>query len=123
MLDDYVFLEATTKNEKFLRKQTELGISWVKKAGKPVLISQREMDRMTFDGVTQVKTGDEILVVQGFCSNLEGEIIEEDPDNPTKIKVRLKGWKRIYEQWIDRMDVVPKGFRVEKATDGVAELE
>lgn len=110
LLDDYVFLEVAQQNEKFLRKQTELGISFLKKKGRPVEISQKEMDRMSFGGMVAVKVGDEVMIISGYGSNLEGTVVEEDLQNTNKLKVRCLGYKRVYEVIVDRMDVIPKTF-------------
>jgi len=104
-MDDYVFLPTKPENERLLRKQTELCVAFMKKAGQYRTISQKELDAMAGQTVNKISVADRILVVQGFAANLTGVVLEE---YGTTLKVDLEGWNRNYTVEIDKMDAVPE---------------
>lgn len=103
-MDDYVFLEVTPQNEKYLRKQSDLGIAYLKKKGVPVTITQKEVEAMAGQTVDKIGVGDGVLAVQGFAEHLSGTVEEV---NGTKVRVVFKGYHQNYDVWVDVMDLVP----------------
>lgn len=102
-MDDYVFLKAIAQNEKFLRKQSELGIAYLKRRGQYVMIKQTEVEAMAGQTIDKVKVGDHVLAVQGFAERLTGEVLEVDGN---RVRAKFKGYKQEYDVWVDIMDVV-----------------
>lgn len=103
-LDDYVFLEATPKNQHLLRKQSELGLAFVKNKKGYVTVSSKEIEKIGDGTVNRMEVGSRILAVDGIGSNLDGEVLEE---NEKEVLVRLKGYNRVYEIWTDKHHIVP----------------
>ena len=103
-LDDYVFLEATPENESLRKQQGRLSISFVKAGAKFQTVSQDELDRMKFAANQDFTVGQKIEGVQGLPANLTGEILEI---SGAKLFVRLEGFRRTYEVWVDQQEVVP----------------
>lgn len=102
-MDDYVFLEVAEKFAPLLRKQSELGVSFLKNGNHYETVSRVELEvmaGMTFD---QIRVGSKIKVLQGFCENMEGVVTEVEGN---KLKCTLKGFKRVYEQELAKTDVV-----------------
>jgi hypothetical protein len=104
-MDDYVFLEATEPNKKFLRKQTELGIAFLRGKNGPTTASKTEIDRMATKAKASLEGVEEVLVIGGIAANLEGRILEQKGE---KLRLELKGYNRNYTLDVDRMDVVSK---------------
>jgi len=104
-MDDYVFLEETDDNRKFLRKQDELGIHFVKARGAYALASNKELEKMRSTTSARIEVGTEIIVVAGYASNLEGKVLEIDGDN---VRCNLNGLTRQYELTLNVLDVAEK---------------
>jgi hypothetical protein len=102
-LDDYVFLEDKPENEKLLRKQSELGIYFLRKRNKYQTVSEHEVARMLDTAVGPIEPETAITVVTGHCANLDGKVIEVDGQ---KVHCRLQGYNRTYDVWLDRLSVV-----------------
>lgn len=113
-MDDYVFLEVKPENEKLLRKQTELGVAFLKEREQYVTIDNSQMLRMFVTTSAKIGKGAEILAVEGSGSNLEGIVLEVSDDGE-QLKCSLRGYNRTYEVWLDRLEVVEKP---KDATDG-----
>jgi len=101
-LDDYVFLKITPENEKFLRKQTELEIYFLKKREKLLTVSESEVQKMVGESIEEIEKGSEVHVVEGIYSNLEGKVIEKDGEN---YRISLEGYNRKYDAWLDQMEI------------------
>lgn len=101
-LDDYVFLEAKQTNEHLLRKQTDLAISFLKKAGKYQTVSAREISNMMKTTVGDLEVGANIVVVTGHAANLTGTVSEVEE---LRVRCELKGFNRTYDLWLDRLSV------------------
>lgn len=106
-MDDYVFLEVKPENEKFLRKQTELGVAFLKEREQYVTVDNTQMLRMCSATIDQIKEGTEILVVVGYGANLEGRVEEISSDGQS-LRCLLQGFSRTYDVWLDRLEVVEK---------------
>lgn len=106
MIDDYVFLEDKPENQKYLRKQSELGVFFLRKGGKYQTVSRKEIDQMCKQTTDRIVPKAEILVVSGFGANLEGKVIAVEGN---QLHCELQGLKRVYNVVIDRQDVVLKG--------------
>lgn len=104
-LDDYVFLEATEKNKALTRKQSELCVHFLKKKNELITVDRQEIERMMSSSARGLEVGEEILVVEGVGSNLEGIVLGR---NGSKLKVRLEGYRRQYEIEVDEMEAVRK---------------
>ena len=102
-MDDYVFLAATKENKKKLNKQTELGVFFLKDKRGLSTVTRAEIDRMTEVTTDQVVEGAEITVVEGYCTNMDGVVLE---DNGSELLCLLSGWKRKYEVSLPRSSVV-----------------
>lgn len=93
-MDDYVFLEVTDTNKKYLRKQTELCVSFMKMSDEFVTISEAELREMGHQTTDQIAPGSEIKVLIGYCENLDGVVNAIEGD---KLQVTLQGYNRKYE--------------------------
>lgn len=102
-MDDYVFLEVAERNYSFLKRQSELGVSFLKSGSVYETVSREELESMANTTLDQIKVGSKIKVLQGFCENMEGEVKEVVGN---KLKCVLKGYKREYEQSLLKTDVV-----------------
>lgn len=102
-MDDYVFLEVVDRNLPLLRRQAELGVSFLKSGSKYETVSRQELEEMANTTLDQIKIGCKIKVLQGFCENMEGVVTTVDGD---KLHCVLKGYKREYEQDLLKTDVV-----------------
>ena len=67
MSDDYVFLEATKPNQKYVRRQAELGIAILKDNKGPVLVTKEEVDRMMDTVYNKIKEGLKVIILS-TCS-------------------------------------------------------
>lgn len=104
-VDDYVFLEVKESNKKYLKKQLELAIAFLKNKTKLVTCTQEEVDRMIqATSRTSIAIGTAIKVISGFCENMDG-VVTGVPDEG-KVEARLKGYNRDYDVVVDRLDVV-----------------
>lgn len=103
-LDDYVFLMDIPENKHLLRKQSDLGIAYVKNKQGYVTVSEVEVNRMDKGTTDKVDLGTQVLAVDGPGSNLEGEILDH---NDTEALVRFQGYNRTYEIWTDKQNLVP----------------
>lgn len=106
MIDDYVFLEAIPENKKFLNKQTELGISFLKQREALVLVNKSEIDRMKETSKDSIREGAEIRVIGGYCANLEGRVLQILESG--NYLCELQGFKQTYQAEIDPLDLVYK---------------
>lgn len=104
-LDDYVFLEQSDEHAKFLRKQIELGLAFVRGKEGYSTVSEEDVKRMSGVIEDKIGVGARILVVEGFGTSLEGEVLAVGEDGRSLI-CELKGWNRNYRVKIDRQDVV-----------------
>lgn len=105
VLDDYVFLEDAPSNQKWLTKQAELGVSYLKKGNEYVRVTEEELVPLGLGTTERIKLGSEIRVLVGYCEGMEGMIEGIEGD---KLKVRLKGWKRDYVAEVSITEVVLK---------------
>jgi len=104
-VDDYVFLEVKEENKKYLKKQLELAIAFLKNKSKLVTCTQAEVDLMVQStSRKRISAGTAIKVISGFCENMDGVVTGEAEDG--KVAARLKGYNRDYDVVVDRLDVV-----------------
>lgn len=106
MMDDYVFLEVTPENKALVRRQSELGVLFLKERNKFVEVTEDELSVMKMETVGQIKVGVEIRVLGGYCENLEGVVEAMDGDT---LQCCLKGFNRVYRVELAVTDVVLKG--------------
>lgn len=112
-VDDYVFLEVTEANQKLLKKQLELAVAFLKTKGKFNTVTETEVKRMSLETSTErIAVGAEIEVINGYCDNMEGKVLEVDGD---RIRASLRGYNRTYDVELDRLDVIAKGQSGEKS--------
>jgi len=109
MMDDYVFLEVTEKNEQFLRKQDELGLKFLRNGRELRTVSEAELVPLGGSTMDRLVPGAEVLVAVGYCEKLEGKVVERNGD---KVKCVLRGFKRTYEVELPVQQVVLKGQQV-----------
>jgi len=102
-MDDYVFLEASPANLPLLKRQTELGVSFLKHRNKLSTVTQEEIDRMTQVTTDLVMVGSKIEVISGFAENLNGVVLEI---GEKELLCELDGYKRKYTVWVDKLDLV-----------------
>lgn len=103
MLDDYVFLEKASNSDKLLRRQSDLGIHCLRENGSYVTVSEGELSLMRGETTNLIEEGSEILVVQGYCSNLEGQVLTLEGD---QAKCRLRGYNSHYNVTLPVGDLV-----------------
>jgi hypothetical protein len=107
-IDDYVFLRCLPANEKLLRKQTELGVAFLKAREAYTQVTEADILRMTSRTTTRkVALGAQILVTEGFGSNLEGTVLETD-EAGLKVRCDLVGFNRHYDVWLDLQEIVER---------------
>jgi hypothetical protein len=106
-MDDYVFLEANEKNEKLLRKQSELCVSFLKAKDDYPTISYIEMMRMFTKTLAPIAPKTKILAVMGVASGLDGEVLEVREEGQ-KFLCKMQGFNRVYELLLDRLEIVEK---------------
>jgi hypothetical protein len=115
-IDDYVFLECTLPHERLLRKQLELGVSFLKAREGYVKITGADIAQMIKRTITEkLAVGASILVTEGYGSNLEGTITEID-DEGRRVRCDLVGFNRHYDVWIDRHELVEQNSQHERPT-------
>lgn len=102
-MDDYVFLEVSEDNRKFLKKQAELSISFLKDKSGYNTITQAELDAMYQASESKFSKGDKVYAVSGFASGLRGEIVKV---LESSCEVILQGYRRKYEVQVDKIDLV-----------------
>lgn len=102
-LDDYVFLEVVDKNKSLLTQQSELGVAFLKDKKGYVTVSQAEVDRMMEKTAEDMTPGTLIKVIEGVGASLDGEVLEREGN---KLRVKLQGYNREYDIWVDRLEVV-----------------
>jgi len=104
-VDDYVFLEVKDENKKYLKKQLELSIAFLKNKNKLVTATEEEVQRM-IDATSResIEPGTSIKVISGYCENLEGVVTGVVNEN--EVEARLNGYNRQYQVVVDRLDVV-----------------
>lgn len=93
-MDDYVFLEDTAENRKLLRKQTELGIAFMKAGDEYVTISESELGKMSLATTGKFTVGCKIKVLLGPYENLNGVIDEVTGEG---LWATLSGYNREYK--------------------------
>jgi len=104
-VDDYVFLEVKEENKKFLKKQLELSIAFLKNKSKLVTVKEHEVQRMiAATSREKILPGTLIKVISGYCENLDGVVTGVVDDN--QVEARLEGYNRQYQVVIDRLDIV-----------------
>jgi len=104
-VDDYVFLEVNDENKKYLKKQLELSIAFLKNKSKLVTVKEAEVQRMIqATSREKILPGTLIKVISGYCENLDGVVTGVVDDN--RVEARLDGYNRQYQVVIDRLDVV-----------------
>lgn len=101
-VDDYVFLEAKPENRKLTVDQASLGVMFLRRNRKLVEVTQEELDQIQKKTTDLLGVGTEVLVIGGYCANLEGTITEEEDK---QVRCTLKGYNREYDVWVDRLDV------------------
>lgn len=104
-MDDYVFLEDTPLNQKYLGQQAQLGLYFLRKNSTHLRVNQRELDRMAHQTTAKIQPMTVVKVVTGYAENLEGTVISINPET-SKAFVRLKGWNREYELELEMIDLV-----------------
>lgn len=102
-MDDYVFLVETEENKKYVRRQSELGIFFLKSKKGLRKITQAELDVMKGQTRDKIEIGCEINIVSGYCAHLNGSVIGQEKG---KIRCLLKGYNRSYDVWVEDADVV-----------------
>jgi len=111
-VDDYVFLEMLDENRKFLKKQLELGIAFLRKKETYVTVSEAEIKGMSQGGSNSFSEGEQILVVSGPGEGLDGIVKEVRPEG--KLLCELQGFKRTYDLEVDQQDLIRKLDKSEK---------
>jgi len=106
-MDDYVFLEVSEKNERLLRKQTELCVAFLKAKEDYSTVSYRDMMRMFTKTLSPIDKGARILAVVGVASGLDGEVLEVR-NGGEKFLCAMQGFNRVYERELDRLEIVEK---------------
>jgi len=114
-VDDYVFLEVNDSNKKYLKKQLELSIAFLKNKSKLVTVKEKEVQRM-IDATSRekIEPGTLISVISGYCENLDGvvtRVVDED-----EVEACLNGYNRQYDVVIKRLDVVEADAQIAQET-------
>ena len=104
-VDDYVFLEVNDENKKYLKKQLELSIAFLKNKTKLVTVKEEEVQRMIqATSREKILPGTPIRVISGYCENMEGVVTGVVDDD--MVKATLEGYNRQYEVEVARLDLV-----------------
>lgn len=105
IMDDYVFLEDVPKHSKYLTRQNELGVSFLKEGSQLVTVSEEELSQMGAGTVDRIKVGSQIRVLVGYCEGMEGTVDELDGG---KVKCTLRGWNKNYNVMLSITEIVEK---------------
>lgn len=106
MMDDYVFLEVGEKNKKWLVKQEELRVRFVKRGKDFAEVSSKSLLGLYSSTTDRVSPGMTVTVVKGYCESLTGIVRGREGD---LVKVDLKGYKRVYSVELPLKQVVLSG--------------
>jgi len=114
-VDDYVFLEVNDTNKKYLKKQLELSIAFLKNKSRLVTVKEEEVQRM-IDATSRekIEPGTPISVISGYCENLEGIVTGVVDDD--SVKACLNGYNRKYDVVVKRLDVVEADAQITQET-------
>lgn len=105
-VDDYVFLEVKKDNEKYLKRQLELAIAFLKNKKGYQTVRYSEVKRMMeTTSAERIEIGARVSAISGYCDGLEG-IVKGVTDD--KIIAVVQGYNRTYEVELDRLDVIVK---------------
>lgn len=102
-LDDYVFLEDKPEHLPLLRKQTELGLAFVKNRKGLIKVTEEEINRIQKGTTEKLGIGAKVLAVEGPAANLEGEVLDE---SDLELFICFKGYQQDYTLWCDRQHIV-----------------
>lgn len=108
VLDDYVFLEECDENKKLLIKQEELKVKFLRDPITRVIqkVTDAELSAMTLSTQDSLVPGQDILVVEGYGSGLEGKILSREGES---ITCEVYGYKRIFSLELTMIQVVKRG--------------
>jgi hypothetical protein len=109
ILDDYVFLEVCDENKRYLTKQSELGIHFVKDHDDRMTISAAELDEMTRTTRSTIQPDTSVSVIIGYCEGLEGIVKQIEGD---QVMCTLQGYNREYHVTLNISDVVVLGTNI-----------
>jgi len=114
-VDDYVFLEVKDDNKKYLKKQLELSIAFLKQKSKLVTVKEEEVQRM-IDATSRekIEPGTSISVISGYCENLDGIVTGVIDDD--QVEATLNGYNRQYDVVVKRLDVVEADAQIAQET-------
>lgn len=118
-MDDYVFLEVKPENQVYLRKQTELGIAFMKHSNQYVTISEAELQEMGVTTTYRMQVGTRITSLIGTCENMEGEVLELKGD---EVLCRMEGYNRTYDRLLKISQIVPSHMAPEKKDEDFLDL-
>lgn len=104
-IDDYVFLEVNPDNLQHLRKQLQLGVSFLRSKKELVKVTEADIDKMKKVTTDRIEVGAAIEVIAGFAEALEGKILEV---NEATVLCELQGYKRTYTVEVNKLDVAVK---------------
>lgn len=111
VLDDYVFLEVTDENKKLLTKQDELKVKFLRDQNSRTIqqVTEKELSAMVMTTQDILVEGQDISVVEGFGTGLEGKIFSRDGEALT---CDLYGYKRVFRVVLTTIQVVKRGVEV-----------
>lgn len=94
-MDDYVFLEESDHNKKWLSRQEDLHVRFLRdRHGKSYqTVTEAELGKMGRTVENALVEGAEIEVVDGYCQYLDGVIRERVGQH---VKCELRGFKKIF---------------------------
>lgn len=114
-IDDYVFLPDKPENISLLRKQSELGVMFLRANNEYVSISEEEMNAMLSTTLGKIKEGSEITAIEGIYEGLDGVVSKIEGDLLT---CTFKGLRRIFEARVPTTQIVLKGEAIGLKKEG-----
>lgn len=109
MIDDYVFLEACDDNKKLIDRTEELKVKFIKSKGGKSIQTVRESELKGLQGSVEdgLVPGIKVRVVEGYCQNLDGVIINRIGQ---ELECEVSGYKRKFRATLTTMQVVKGGL-------------
>jgi len=118
-VSDYVFIEQSEENQKWWKRQEELGIKMLHAGKKSMTVREREVQEYRSSLEAIFKEGAQVTSSLPELSRLDGKIIQTGVGT---CLIRFQGWNRVYDRWVAWEDLLPKSLSGVVITESNASL-
>jgi len=118
-VSDYVFIEQSEENQKWWKKQDELGIKMLHAGKKPMIVREQEVQQYRASLKAIFTVGSKVTSSLPELTNLDGTVIENGAGT---CLVHFQGWRRQYERIVSWEDLLPKNLSGVVITESNASL-